>query len=295
MSGLADLPALPARPVDGHKGTFGRLLIVAGSEGMIGAAAFAGLSALRGGCGLVYVAAPQAAIASILSVAPELVGIPLRSTRQDRALYQTAEKVDALIIGPGMGVSDESAERLARLVELDKPAVLDADALTLLSRGRIHRGSIKLRAILTPHPGEMARITSWLKLGEVPGDEPGRLAIANAVALALKQIVVLKGHHTVITDGVRYRINQTGDSSLAKAGAGDILAGLMGSLLAQGMLPFDAASLAAHLHGQAGELAGQRLGVRSVLASDIIAALSEVLRRHEAAAGSQQSTDHAEG
>ena len=111
----------------------------------------------------------------------------------------------------------------------------------------------------------------------MPSDEEGRIAIASAAALALGQVVVLKGHHTVISDGHRHRINQTGDSSLAKAGTGDVLSGLIGSLLAQGMEPFDAASLGAHLHGRAGELTGQHHGPRRVLARDVIDSLPEAI------------------
>ena len=275
---VTELPHLPPRPADGHKGSFGRLLILAGCEGMIGAPAFTGLAALRGGCGLVYIATAQSILPTVLGVVPELVGIPLRSPKQDRRFHQLAEAADALVIGPGMGLSEEAQERLSWLVTLAKPAVIDADALTLLSRGRIAKDSIKLRCVLTPHPGEMTRLAQWLNLGDVPSDEEGRIAIASAAALALGQVVVLKGHHTVISDGHRHRINQTGDSSLAKAGTGDILSGLIGSLLAQGMEPFDAASLGTHLHGRAGELAGQRLGPRSVLARDVIDSLPQTFK-----------------
>lgn len=284
MSEITDLPHLPARRADGHKGTFGRLLILGGCEGMIGAPAFAGLAALRGGCGLAYIAMAQTILPTVLCVAPELVGIPLRSPKQDRRFQQLAEAADALVIGPGMGLSDEAGERLSWLLTLTKPAVVDADALTLLAQGRIPKESIKVRGVFTPHPGEMMRLANWLKLGDVPLDGQARIAIAAAAALALGQVVVLKGHHTVISDGHRHRINQTGDSSLAKAGTGDVLSGLIGSLLAQGMEPFDAASLGVHLHGRAGELAGQRLGVRSVLARDVIDSLPDAIKEFPAPA-----------
>ncbi len=280
----AELPQLPSRPAEGHKGTFGRLMILAGSEGMIGAPAFAGLSALRSGCGLVYIATAQAALPTVLCIAPELVGVPLRLPRQDRRFRQLTESADALVIGPGMGLGEEAEQRLSWLVTLTKPAVVDADALTLLAQGRIAKDSIKLRGVFTPHPGEMMRLASWLKLDDVPLDGQARITMAAAAALALGQVVVLKGHRTVISDGHRHRINQTGDSSLAKAGTGDVLSGLIGSLLAQGMEPFDAASLGVHLHGRAGELAGQRLGVRSVLARDVIDSLPEALKEFPALA-----------
>jgi ADP-dependent NAD(P)H-hydrate dehydratase len=275
---VIELPNLPPRPADGHKGSFGRLLILGGCEGMIGAPAFTGLAALRGGCGLAYIATAQSILPTVLSVAPELVGIPLRSLKQDRRFQKLADSADALVIGPGMGLGDEAGERLSWLLTLPKPAVVDADALTLLSQGRIAKDSIRLRAVFTPHPGEMLRLAKWLNLGDVPSDEDGRIAIASAAAVALGQVVVLKGHRTIIADAHRHRINQTGDSSLAKAGTGDVLSGLIGSLLAQGMEPFDAASLATHLHGRAGELAGQRLGPRSVLARDVIDSISQAVK-----------------
>jgi NAD(P)H-hydrate epimerase len=132
----------------------------------------------------------------------------------------------------------------------------------------------------------MKRLAKLIGRDEVPSDEPGRIDIATAAARAFGQVIVLKGFHTVITDGQRVHINDTGDSSLSKAGTGDVLSGIIGTLLAEKMSPFDAARAAAWIHGKAGELAGQKFTRRCVLASDVIDALPEAIRQYEAATSS---------
>lgn len=275
---LRAIPSLPARPADGHKGTFGHLLILAGSSGMIGAPILCGLSALRCGCGLAYLAAPEEVLPWVLMHVPELVGVPLGKAPQNSRFEELATKAAALAAGPGMGTGAASLARLKKLLRLGKPCVLDADAITLLAKEEIMVAGAQL--VLTPHPGEMARLARWLKLGDVPQDEEGRIQIAVAAARRLRQVILLKGHHTIITDGQQYRVNESGDTSLSKAGTGDVLTGVIGSLLAQGMAPFDAASLGAHLHGLAGETAGHKLGVRSVLARDVAECLHTAISMH---------------
>lgn len=282
MTRLQTVPPLPQRPTEGHKGTFGHLLILAGSSGMIGAPILSGLAALRGGCGLAYVAAPAEVLPWVLMHVPELVGLPLGSAPQAKRFAAMAQQATALVAGPGMGTQAASLARLKLLLRLDKPCVVDADAITLLAQGAIALSQVQAQLVLTPHPGEMARLTRWLELGSVPDDEAGRIEIAAAAARKLRQVVLLKGHRTIITDGARCRANQSGDTSLAKAGTGDVLTGLIGSLLAQGMPPFEAASLGAHLHGLAGETAGHKLGARSVLARDVVEALPAVIIMHHA-------------
>jgi NAD(P)H-hydrate epimerase len=162
------------------------------------------------------------------------------------------------------------------------PAVVDADALNILSAQRRWPATFSLCAVLTPHPGEMSRLAPLLGCqGPVPPDDRGRKALATRAARACGQVVLLKGHRTVVADGRRVYVNHTGDSSLSKAGSGDVLAGILGCLLAQGMEPFDAACLAAHLHGRAGELAGAAMGRRCALARDVIAWLPKAIRQHE--------------
>ena len=281
MTRIAVLPPLPARPVDGHKGMFGRVLVVGGQEEMIGAPVMAGTSALRSGAGLVQVAAPRAILSAALSITPELIGLGLGKGRAKDQLLPTAQKADAVVIGPGMGQSTEAGSRVARLVRLDKPMVIDADALNLLASGKRWPAYFKAHAVLTPHPGEMKRLARLIDRDQVPSDQDGRIDIAAAAARAFGQVIVLKGHRTVVTDGERVYINDTGDSSLSKAGAGDVLSGVVGTLLAQRMGPLSAAIAAVWIHGRAGEIAGQRLGRRCVLARDVIDALPQAIQQYE--------------
>ena len=279
-----DRPApLPPRPHDGNKGTFGRLLIVGGNDEMIGAPVLAGLAALRSGAGLVQIALPQSVLAPALSICPELIGMGLTGNSNQK-LLEMARKADAIVVGPGLGQSSAARTRLLALTALDKPAVVDADGLNLLSAMKKWPAPKFLaRAVLTPHPGEMRRLAALLPRSEagawrdaklpIPPDETARIEVAMHAARRFGQVVVLKGHRSVVTDGRRLYINETGDSTLAKAGTGDILSGVLGCLLAQRMDSFDAATLAVWLHGRAGELAGQVRGKRSALGRDVIDAL----------------------
>ena len=168
-----------------------------------------------------------------------------------------------------------------RLVRLPKPTVIDADGLNLLAREkRWPAKAFKAHAVLTPHPGEMKRLARLIGRSEVPSDDAGRTDIALVAANAFGQVVVLKGHRTVVTDGSRVYVNDTGDSSLSKAGTGDVLSGILGALVAQQMGRFEAACAAVWIHGKAGEIAGSLLGRRCVLASDAINALAEAIRQY---------------
>jgi ADP-dependent NAD(P)H-hydrate dehydratase len=272
-------PPLPDRPVSGQKGMFGRVLIVGGNLEMIGAPVMAGAAALRMGSGLVQVALPAPVLAMGLSVVPELIGLSLDETRAStRKLLEAAEKADVLAIGPGLGQSRSIGRRLDSLFRLDKPMVVDADALNYLASLREWPKFFAAKAVLTPHPGEMKRLVKLIGRREVPDDDDGRIEIAAEAARAFGQVVVLKGHRTVVTDAKSFYVNHTGDSSLSKAGAGDVLSGILASLMGQGMDRFGAACAAVHLHGRAGEIAGKRLGQRSVLARDVIEALSDAMR-----------------
>lgn len=273
---------LPARPVEGHKGLFGRVLVVGGSDEMIGAPVLAGTAALRMGSGLAQIAVPKVILPAAISITPELIGLGLgRSRAKDDRLMNEAEKADALVIGPGLGQSEEAAARLTRLIRLDKAMVLDADALNMLAAGKKWPKSFGAKAVLTPHPGEMKRLAKLIGRSEVPSDEAGRIDIATAASKAFGQVVVLKGYRTVVTDGTRVYVNDTGDSSLSKAGTGDVLSGIIGSLLGQKMDRFDAAVAGVWIHGKAGELAGRRLGLRCVLARDVIDTVPEAIGQYE--------------
>ena len=271
------LPPLPDRPKDGHKGLFGRVLVVGGSEAMLGAPVLAGTASLRMGAGLVQIAVPKSILPASLSITPELIGLPLAASRIDRSAIENA---DAIVIGPGMGQSTLAKSYLKQLLGFDKPAVIDADALNLISAEKKFPKS-KLRAVLTPHPGEMKRLARLLKIKEVPIDEPGRIQLAVAAARVFKQVIVLKGSRTVVTEGQRVYVNLTGDSTLSKAGSGDVLCGVIGTLLGQQVPPFEAACMATWIHGKAGEIAGQRVGMRSALARDVIESLHLALAGYE--------------
>jgi NAD(P)H-hydrate epimerase len=227
------------------------------------------------------VAVPRAILSAVLSITPELIGLGLGKASGKDRLLEAGEKADVVVIGPGLGRTPEAAARLTRLVRLEKPMVVDADGLNLLSAMKRWPTFFKAHAVLTPHPGEMKRLARLIGRSDVPADERGRVDIATAAASAFGQVVVLKGYRTVITDGQRVHINDTGDSSLSKAGTGDVLSGVIGALLGQKMDRFDAACAGTWIHGRAGQTAGERLGRRCVLARDVIDALPHAIAEYE--------------
>ena len=277
---LSTPPTLPPRPLTGHKGLFGRVLVVGGSEKMIGAPVLAGTAALRMGSGLVQIATPKAILASALSITPELIGLGLgKGVGSD--LLEAAKAADVLVVGPGMGKEADAKARVLRLIKLTKAMVIDADGLNILAAQKKFPKPFAADAILTPHPGEMTRLNKLLKRGKTPEDDEGRMDNAVAAAKAFGQIVVLKGERTVVSDGKQVYVNMTGNSALSKAGSGDVLSGMIASLVGQGMRLFDAACAGVHLHGLAGEISGRRLGSRSVLARDVIDSISEAIAMSE--------------
>ena len=270
-------PPLPDRPPDGHKGLFGRVLIVGGSDDMVGAPVLAGTSALRIGSGLVQIAVPRVILPACLSITPELIGTALDKSPIPRALLEAARKADAIVLGPGLGQSVPSRARVLRLIRLDKPMVIDADAINILAAQKAWPKTFKARAVLTPHPGEMKRLIKLIGERDIPDDEGARIELAVRASQTFGQIIVFKVHRTIVTDGARVYVNHTGDSSLSKAGTGDVLSGMIGSLIGQGMERFAAACVGVHLHGLAGEIAGKKFGRRSVLARDVIDAIPQAI------------------
>lgn len=271
------LALLPPRTAHGHKGLFGRVLVVGGSSNFIGAPVLASTAALRMGAGIVQIGVPRAILPACLSITPELVGLGLTENIPAEAI----EKADAIVLGPGLGQSARARQWVGKLIRVEKPMVIDADALNILAAMKRWPAGFKARAVLTPHPGEMKRLIALLGRKSVPADDAGRIELACAAARAWKVVLVLKGERTVVSDGGRYYVNGTGDSSLSKGGSGDILSGMIGCLLGQKMSGFDAACLAVNLHGTAGEMAGRKLGRRSVLARDVIEELPRVLLEFE--------------
>jgi ADP-dependent NAD(P)H-hydrate dehydratase len=273
---VATPPPIPPRPADGHKGLFGRVLVIGGHDAMIGAPVMAATAALRCGAGLVQIAMSKSTLLAALTITPELIGLAL-TPKNLSELRENAEKADAIAIGPGMGQSADAKERLMAMIELDKPLVIDADGLNILASGKRWPAKFKAKDVLTPHPGEMKRLGKLIGVTEIPTDDDGRIAVARKAASAFESVVALKGHRTVVTDGERVYINDTGDSSLSKAGAGDVLTGITAAMLALKLDPFDATCIAVNLHGKAGEMAGNKLGMRCVLARDVIDAISDAL------------------
>lgn len=276
------LPTLPARDEAAHKGDFGRVLVLAGSTGMAGAAYLAAKGALRGGAGLVTCACPETVWPSLSAKFTCVMTAPLPATREggisEAALPLLRDRLgraDVLCVGPGLGRSTETGRAIrALLAESRHPAVVDADALAALDPATL--GTLRGRAVLTPHPGEMAGLAHRTS-DEVQADRRG---VARAFAEAHGLVVVLKGHGTVVTDGKRLAVNDTGNPGMATGGTGDILAGLIAGLMAQGLDAFDAARLGAHLHGLAGDLAAQARGQHGLIATDLLETLPEALRRH---------------
>lgn len=273
------LKPIPPRPHDGHKGTFGRVLIVGGNAEMIGAPAFAGASAFRTGAGLVQIATPKAILPFSLLVEPELIGLALPAPKKKWDAATSA--ADAIVVGPGLGQLGHAKELVRDALKLDKPLVLDADALNLLAASKKWPAKVKARCVLTPHPGEMLRLGVLFGKTKQSSDPPDRLDTASRAARAFGQIIVLKGAGTIVTDGIRYYVNRTGDTSLSKAGTGDVLTGICATLLAQQMDPFDAACSAVWIHGKAGEIAGARLTPRSTTARDVVEAVGEACLEYE--------------
>lgn len=281
---------LPPRPRAAHKGTYGHLLIVAGSLGKTGAAALTAQAAMRSGAGLVTAAtaaSQQPVVAGLLLEAmtealPETEAHSVSLKAAD-ALVELAAARDAVAIGPGLGLHPETqalARELAR--GLPKPMVLDADALTALAGHLDVLAGAAGPRCLTPHPGEMARLLETT-VAEVERD---RLGAARALASGHGVHVVLKGAASVIAvpSGEAY-INPTGNPGMASGGTGDVLTGMVGAFLARGLAPAAALQSAVYLHGRAGDLAAARVGQEALIASDVIAALPEAFAELQASDG----------
>jgi ADP-dependent NAD(P)H-hydrate dehydratase / NAD(P)H-hydrate epimerase len=274
----------PSRPRETHKGSYGHLLVIAGSVGKTGAAALAARGALRAGAGLVTVATASSAQPVVASLLLEAMTEPVAETpartvglKARERLDELAAQRDAVTLGPGLGL-DEDTQGLARdlVFECPRPMVVDADALTALA-GRLDR----LRATpaprcLTPHPGEMARLLNT-SVADVQRD---RVGTARRFATAWQTPVVLKGATSVIgfPDGTAV-LNPTGNPGMASGGTGDVLSGVLGAFLARGLEAPTALVAAVHLHGLAGDVAAERVGQESLVASDVIEALAEAFRR----------------
>jgi len=278
---IATIPTLTPRPRDSHKGRFGFVLVVAGSRGMAGAAALCGASALRSGAGLVRVATPVEIQPTVASLEPCYMTYPLPCddnglfdfARALPALERLIGQADVVAVGPGLGQSDDIRTLVKYLISsTGKPLVIDADGLNALVGQTDLLGRLNRPVVLTPHPGEFARLTGE-GVAEVQSDRVARAAALAALSDPL--VVVLKGAGTVVTDGRRYYINTTGNPGMATGGTGDVLTGVIAALLAQRLSPFEAAQLGVFIHGLAGDIARDQNGEIGLIAGDLVDALPD--------------------
>ena len=270
---------LPKRSADSHKGSHGHVLALVGSYGMAGAAMLCTEAALRAGAGLVTAAVPESIYPMVTVAVPEAVCLPLSENAAAQATAALAGK-SAVVAGCGLGRSPEAEETLASvLAAATAPVVLDADGINWLAAHTDKRETVSAPLCLTPHPAEMARLMG-LTAAEVQAD---RKAVAKACADRFRAVVVLKGHRTVVAtpDDPMVLINPTGCAGMAVGGTGDVLAGLIAGLLAQGLSPADAAAVGVYLHGAAGEAAAARHSQRAMLARDLLAELGTQFLRYE--------------
>lgn len=267
---------LPDRPLNSHKGSYGKILLLCGSLGYTGAAAMAAMGALRCGAGLVYLGVPESIYVIEAVKLLEPVVFPLSdangmfSADSIPEVLTHLEGKDAVLIGPGIGISGGTRDVVeAVLCNFNGPVVLDADGINLLAgHTDILRGR-QADTILTPHSGEFARI------GGRSGD---RVNAAAKLARELNSVIVLKGHGTVITDGISVYRNPTGNPGMAVGGSGDVLSGMITALVGQKIPPLEAAACGAWLHGKAGDLCAENMGQYGMLPSDMLTVLPRLMK-----------------
>ena len=282
-----DLSRIPSRVPYSNKGTYGKVLLIAGSRGMAGAAFLSASGAYRSGCGLVRIFTPECNRTILQERIPEAMVTSFdedsakpgtgraENTLLEELLTESMNWADVVVLGPGLGRSRTSSLLLETVMKhWHGPLVIDADGLNLLSEKPLLMSRTQAKIILTPHVGEMSRLTGQ-QISEITDD-----LIDAACSLSRQHhiVCVLKDARTVITDGNRICLNTTGNSGMAVGGSGDVLSGVIGGLLAQNMSLFDAASLGVYIHGMAGDLASRELGSYGMLAGDIAVRIGEVLK-----------------
>jgi NAD(P)H-hydrate epimerase len=278
---VENVTLLPPRPADSNKGLYGKVLVIAGSRGMAGAAALSGASALRSGAGLVQVATPAEVQPIVASFEPSYMTWPLPNDDDglidfDRArplIEKMLATATVVACGPGLGQSDGLRRLIHFLItKAGKPLLIDADGLNNLVGQVELLASASHPVVLTPHPGEFARL-SGLSINEIQAD---RVEQAAKFAASCRQTtVLLKGTGTVVTDGEKYYVNDSGNPGMATGGTGDVLTGVIAALLAQKLPAFEAASLGAFVHGLAGDIARDQHGEVGMIAGDLVDALPD--------------------
>lgn len=270
------LDMLPDRDVFAHKGDFGKILLICGSKGYTGAAALAAIGALRCGAGLVYLGVPESiyAIEAVKLTEPVVFALPdedgMLSVKACKPIREKLPSMDAVLIGCGLGRSEGCSAALGEVLRsFNGPVVIDADGINLLEA---HKDILRGRTgpvILTPHEGEYTRLA---------GPITDRVTAAVRLARDLGVIVLLKGHHSIITDGINAYLNPTGNPGMAVGGSGDVLAGIITALLGQGISPLEAAACGAWLHGGAGDICAREIGQYGMLPSDMLTVLPRLLK-----------------
>lgn len=279
---------LKPRPKHIHKKQLGNILIMAGSKNMSGAGILCARAALRSGAGVITIAYPKSLASVYRRSLPEVLNLILAQTKAGTLSFKSYKEITKLVqdkdlvaIGPGLTRHKETRKLVIKLIKnLNKPLVIDADGLNALADTKKVKQILDKRkslTILTPHEGEMARLTSL----SVKKISSARRKVARRYAKLWRAIVVLKGYHTIIADQKgRVAVNQTGGPHLATAGSGDVLTGMIATLVSQNLaMPFEAVVTAVYIHGLAGDLAGKDLSERSVIASDIIEYIPQVWRK----------------
>ncbi len=284
MDRIDIIPSLPDRPDDGHKGLFGKVLIIAGSTGMSGAAALAGKAALRSGAGLVRLAVPKDALPIVAALEPCYTTIALPQDHHGRlsrlalpSVLNLLAENDVIAFGPGIGNSGDIQAILRHLIGLSElKLVIDADGLNALAKIHDWPTSTRANVILTPHPGEMKRLWASVFRTTMPTD---RIHCASTFTEHTRTTLVLKGHQSVVTNGEHLYVNQTGNPGMATGGSGDVLAGIVTALWGQGLNPLDACILGTYVHGLAGDIGAQQLGQTSLIATDLIDMLPQAFQQ----------------
>ncbi len=283
---IGHVPAVPERPDDGHKGTFGTVVVVGGSATMLGAPALCATAALRAGAGLVKLASEERWLPWLLTMQPGATGMHLEALDE-----LEAEAGTVLAVGPGMGQGEPQRRLVAQVLGSDHAMVLDADGLNALAALKRHASPQAWRdagdaakqrrseLVVTPHPGEFRRLAEAFEIDGDPTDPHQRPTAAAALARALGAVVLLKGPHTIITDGRRVYRNPTGNPALGTGGCGDVLTGLIAALMAQGMPGFEAAALGAYLHGDAADAWAADHGPAGLLAMELAHQIPAALQR----------------
>jgi NAD(P)H-hydrate epimerase len=274
---------LKKRPRHSHKGDFGHVFILAGSRGLTGAAALAANACLRSGAGLATLGIPSSLNLAMEAKLTEVMTHPLPETRDGslslmgkEEILERADDSDVLIMGPGLSRNPETQKLIKELiVNIKKNMVLDADALNAITDSPAILKRTLEKCIVTPHPGEMARLINK----NIDYVQKNRLSIAKKFANQYNPVVILKGSGTVVADKNTSYVNKTGNPGMATAGSGDVLTGVIGGFLAQGMRPFEAAKFAVYIHGLAGDLAAKEIGEVGLIASDILEKIPEAIVR----------------